>query len=570
MAFQNPIKTSTSAPSGGTVVPDVSTTRGDSIATIATVAAAGYKMFQANEAEAAQTAVQDRALSLIREYNVIREEKGAAAAERIVNTKYLDEMQGMSQAGRELFQTTFKDNFGDAPSKALRSRDDAVLDQEAKAQAEQQRQLMEVGRLMYTGAGVDPETISPEQLARAGETYNAKVANIELQAKQTSLQAAKMGVTANERTLTSQKAFGNFAAQLETMVGEGVTELNRQIKQDPTQAPELQAKQLAELSRLETTLRNEAGGFLRSVGGDISDIRDAEIAGLQNYIKGTKDLILSNHVTEMNQARFAQFESGVQVELMKQHPEIAGLMVGSKFSGLQVTLPEYQQVGRQVADGMLLGPSSPTITDENARKTAQKVIGDSLSVANGFNEDTRPEYVQKSADMVIDNLLDAQSPRGTVRKNALGKNGIRHMLEQIAVNDVTPEAMSALEDRAAQEGTSVTDMMQVYVSGFITDTLLPSLDAPAGLDTQGVPYTAEFDNGLIRLNSQPRTGQSTSEFAGVANAFYNQNYRRRLKQMEKELNTTIRAYTKMTGGNPSDLSEVILQALRVSQEIEGQ
>ena len=575
--FENPIQTSTNAGSSGTAVPSAGTSNLQAVGSI--LQAATPVLQQMFEAPDQTNQIKNLVNTRLGDYQRIRDEKGTAAAERWMSKRFQEDLSTLGGAGKSVYKDAFKSSFGDSPVKTERERELALIEQQEKESLAERDAFIDSGRLVVLGLGLNPDEVGDDDLVRYGEQRAADAAALEMKSKQLAVQSQQATLNATEAQKATDMVQTSIRLALSTDLDIGMQELTKAVQNDPAKAEVLKADYVSRLSLQIARAETEYMRAVQDAGGDPRLVPQSTIEGYKNELKATRDFLNSAHIKSRTDIQVAVAKNDAILSLRAQDPVAYGVVTlapqaASIFGNvIQSALTQGDQIDSRDSTMRVLaesvtGPAQARVRHGSTNPAPYRVLASAFDTAAKMNEDVREEYVTKGAEMVSTALLESMSPLKSVRTQANSSTGMHEAIKIMRSKNFSDQEVQAIRSAVEDNGISLEDAMQGRLRTFIQECLLPSLRAPALADTETVPYTVSTQGKMLRLEPKTEQERSSSEFAGIASAVGNRQYRQRLKQMERVLNDEIEVYSKLTGGSVQDLNLVIQSALGIKQDIE--
>ena len=575
--FETRVQTSTNAGSSGTVVPSSSVSNMQAVGTlIQGLTPAVQGMFQAPSQD---NEVKNLVNSRIQDYQRVKDEKGTAAAERWMSKKFQEDLSTLNSTGKSIYKDSFKSTFGESPIKSERDRELALIEQQEKEALEERDAFIDSGRLVVIGLGLNPDEVGDDDLVRYGEKRAADQAALELKSKQLAVRSQQATLDATDAQKATDMIQTTIRLGLSTDLDIGMQELTKTVQNDPARAESLKADYISRLSLQIARAETDYMKAVQEAGGDPRLVPQSSIEGYKNELKASRDFLNSEHIKSRTATQVAIAQNDAILSLRAQDPVAYGVVTlapqaASVFGNV---IKSALSTGEQrdstdstmrVLSESVTGPAQARVRHGSTTSAPYKVLASAFDTAAKMNPDVREEYVTKGAEMVSTALLESMSPLKAVRAQANSSTGMHEAIKVMRARNISDDEVQAIRVAVEDNGISLEDAMQGRLRTFIQESLLPSLRAPALSDAQDVPYTVQVQGSALRLEPKLSQERPSSEFAGIASAVGNRQYRQRLKQMERVLNDEIQVYSKLTGGSAEELNLVIQQALGIRQGIE--
>lgn len=575
--FETRVQTSTNAGSSGTVVPSSSASNLQAVGTLlqAAAPAVGAMFQEPDQSNQVKNLVNDR----LGKYQQIKDEKGAAYAERWMSKAFQEDLAGLGSAGKEVYKQSFKSSFGDSPVKAERERELAVLEQQEKEAARERDEFIDAGRQVVLSLGLNPDEVGEDRLVQYGERRAADTAALELKSKQLAVQSQQATLSASEAKRSTELITTGIRLSLSTDLDIGLQELSRAVQDDPAKAEALKTEYISRLSLQIARADTEYMRAVQEAGGDPRLVPPSSIEAYKNELKATRDYLNSEHIKSRTDTQIAIAQNDALLTLKRTDPLAFTIMTAapqaaSAFSGvIEASLSGGAQFDSQESTMRVLsetsqGPAQARVKYGSTSPVPYRVIGSAFDTAAGMAPDVRQEYVTKGAEIVSNALLESMSVNKKVRAEANSNTGMHEAIKVMRNKNFSDEEVQAIRTAVEDNGLTLEDAMQGRLRTFIQESLLPSLRPPALGDTEDAPYSVSIQGNRLRLEPRTEQQRSSSEFAGIASAVGNRQYRQRLKQMERVLNDEIEVYTKLTGGTVDELNLVLQAALGIRQGVQ--
>ena len=584
MAFTNPIQTSTSAGAAGTVVPSSSSANLEAAGSLIQGAAkVASLLFQPQDTS---NEVKNLVNTRLEEYSRVKEEKGAAAAERFLGRKFQEDLSGLGSAAKEVYKDSFKSSFGDSPIKTERDRELALIEQQAKEELEERDTFIDKGRQIVLSLGMNPDEVGEDRLVRYGEQRAAQEQALDFQSKQIAVQQQRFSLGEQQfnadqvRTKRNTELAGSaILMDLSSKIDVGLSELSQAVQNDPAKAESLKTEYISRLAFQQARAATEIKKAVQEAGGDPSLLPPSVITSYENELKAARDYLNSEHIKTRLQANEDIAKLDAMATLRKNDPVAYNIVTlvpqaSSTFASLiqsgltSGAAQDSTNATVQVLADMTTGPATARSKLGSDTPVPYRIIGEAMDTASKMGEDVRQEYVTRGAEMVSTALMESISPSKKIRSQANSNTGMHEAIKIMKNKDFSPEDISAIRSAVQEDGMELETVMQERMRTFIGESLLPSLRPPAVSGVDDVPYKAELRNGVLRLEPVGNTERSSSEFESISNAVGNRAYRDRLKKMERVLNDEIQVYTKLTGGSAEELARVIEAALGIERQVQ--
>lgn len=572
--FQNPVQTTTGATSAGTVVPSASTSNLQAIQSLASGAAKITSLLFKPEDKTA--AVQNDVAGLHQKYQQVLDHKGVSAAERWLSQEYSTKVAAYkTSAEKDAFTGSFKTMFGASPLEEERDRELALLEQKQKAELTRRTELTTTGREVVLGLGLNPDDVGEDKLIEYGEKAAAVQRSMAFKAQELSIAQQQGQLDTQQAKKTTDLLADGYLSMVNLNLDVGLQELSTKIQSDPAKAESLKTEYITRLAYLESRADADIQKSIRDQGGDPSNLDPSVVSSYKNRLKATRDFLNSQHILDKRKIQTDLFKQDAIVALRDADPvaynaitlapESAALFSANIQAGLsKAGAPESAKNTAKVLAEMVHGPATARVNNNSTSPAVYKVVGSVFDTADKMGADVKEQYRDFGAELVSKSLLESISPMKAVRSQANSNTGVYEAVKILKNRDFSSEEIQAIRTKVEDNGISLEDAMQGRLRTFINESLLPSLKATVFSDLERTPYSVQFKDGLVRLDVRANEELKPTPFRGLTNM----SYRTRLKQMERVLNDEIQLYSKLTGGKPEDLAEVISKALGVSSAID--
>lgn len=525
-----------------------------------------YQVKEDWETMGTQQAAED-----IKQYQLIRDTKGASAAEAWRTKVGYERVSTMGSTTSDAYNKVWQEHVGKTQLKADREAEESIQ----KTQTEALFRLAETGRnLVASNAvpGYNIDTLSDEDAIAIARKWEGAKAKTQMQVDKLAYESSVAGANADKKTLVSKASavayVNQFTADLEVKLK------SFSAVKDEKLANAARDDILAFLSLKEASMTRDFSQFVAGNGGDFNQVPNQYLSGIKDQIAVVRDLVNGKYQVQSLQTTLDRLAlSGtldvlpsLDTGLKKQLYVSKVLGFDSRLSsqvleksGTPLNTPDY----REAINNIFMGVTTAT---ENTG-VAPKDLVDPL-VKSASNPDS--EIQKEAADAVVASLLETTQGSRTVRTKASSQQGLPTLMAGLARMTKPGETFTAaVNAAAAREGVTPAELWTRSFEGMFRETVAPSLQFQdpnvmnnIKLDYKNGKFTVSLDEEGYRAQSGLQTNISNLSGRDMSKDKIN-SINSNLIKLQGVLNDGIKGYERVMNESPDDVAAVMKARLDI-------
>lgn len=549
----------------------------------------GVDLWQSMQQKPTQSQIDDNlklegsrvAYSLLEGYNSVLQTQGAQEARSWLDTAQRKAAASIpSFKGQEAFLGVIKEQFG-SPAEAEREA------QRRAREAEQDKYLqdtMMAGAEVYIAQGLDPSSLTEDDLLAAGMKLNGKAALLSQRQAELSVKTSEMNIHDRERTVVSNLVFDQYLGSQQDYVTNLIT-ANRAALSNASTSTQTKEALVVELNRIKSSMQIQAAEALRANGGSLQDVDTRRLQAHTDMVDFQIKALQGDYgINVMEQALTAQglayLTDAVAGNPTGKFAQMATLTfaTGNRLGTSDVLRVAttgnkpprfYDSTGVQRLGQRLSTGEVPSSNSENTEYWA--ALGSGLREALGSKDG---QVVQEAGRVIVNSLFSVLFGLRSQVQASNSASGLPAFHSQVAKMDGPQLAtlQASVTESLEQEGLSPVDVVNKQAEITVREKIIPALrswDYAQVIDRTEVKATSSgiriifkapvvTDRLVIASLAMPTPLEPYPSNRTIVSG---------LREAERRLNEMVISYSKLTGMSKQEVSEVIVSQYNLATEL---